>query len=77
MSAYPLPVHLRTPENDACAAAALAELERCLAAGMRLRAARIEAAKAAASARRVQLGLPAVDPGDVEWERMRAGRRRR
>ncbi len=74
--AYPPTVAIVTPESDACTAAAQAELERCLAAGMRLREARIEAAKAAASERRVQLGLPAVDPGDLEWERRQAERKR-
>jgi len=56
-------VVLNTPESDACAAAARAELARSLAAGMSLARARIEAAKAAAREHRVQAELD-PDPPD-------------
>lgn len=60
-----------------CSAAWQARYDECLAAGMGARRAGIEAAKASAECRRVQLGLPAVDPGDIVYEQLQAERRAR
>jgi|SRR6185295_4697725 len=52
----------RSSAREEVAAASRAELERCLAAGMPLDLARIEASKEAARARRVQIGLEPEEP---------------
>jgi hypothetical protein len=40
-------------------------------------AAELEASREAASAARVAKGLPAIDPGDLEYEQLLAERRRK